>query len=207
VTLAVLILAIVLLLRTSKPPSIAVSPDAVRHAQDKIQQFESAVRQGTENRLELDQPELNSWLKENIALKKDGGSAPMAVQPQGSIIELAKTATGGRAIDESSLQQAQSSIRDIQIELKEDFVRIYALFDLHGVDMSMELEGRLLVQDGYLRLEPSGGKLGSLPLMAGTLRAAVDRLFSSPENREKFRLPPYIQDVRIEKGYLVVTSR
>jgi hypothetical protein len=35
----------------------------------------------------------------------------------------------------------------------------------------------------------------------------ANRLFDSPENREKFRLPPHIQDMRIEHGQLIVTSR
>jgi hypothetical protein len=39
------------------------------------------------------------------------------------------------------------------------------------------------------------------------LRSAADRLFSSPENKEKFKLPPYIQDVRVENGNMVVLSR
>jgi hypothetical protein len=207
ITLVVLILAIVLILRTSKPPAIVIPPDAVQMAEDKIQRFESAARRGTENRLELDQPELNGWLNTNLALKKDGGSGPVTPQTQGSLIELAKTAAGGRALDDVSLQQAQSSIRDIKVELRDDLLRLYAIFDLHGMDMSMELEGRLMAQDGYLRMEPTSGKLGSLPLMAGTLQAVADRLFTSPENKEKFKLPPFIQDVQIENGYLVVISR
>jgi len=207
ISLAVLILAIILILRTSKAPTIAIPPDAVHLAEDKIQRFESAARRGAENRLELDQPELNGWLNANLALRKDGGSGPVTPQTQGSLIELAKTAAGGRALDDVSLQQAQSSIRDIKVELSDDTLHLYAIFDLHGMDMSMELEGRLTAQDGYLRLEPTGGKLGSLPLMAGTLQAVADRLFTSPENKEKFKLPPFIQDVRIESGNLIVISR
>jgi len=207
ISLAVLLLAIVLILRTSEPPTIVIPPNAVHLAEDKIQQFESAARRGAENRLELDQPELNGWLIANLALKKDGGSGPVTSQTQGSLIELAKTAAGGRTIDDVSLQQAQSSLRDIKVELRDDLLHLYAIFDLHGMDMSMELEGRLTAQDGYLRLEPTGGKLGSLPLMSGTLQAVADRLFTSPENKEKFKLPPYIQDVRIEGGNLIVISR
>jgi hypothetical protein len=86
-------------------------------------------------------------------------------------------------------------------------LRIYAVFDFHGVDLSLELEGPLVVRDGYIKLEPTGGKLGSLPLMAGTLQSVTDRLFDSPENKEKFRLPPQIQDIRVEHGQLVVLSR
>jgi hypothetical protein len=75
------------------------------------------------------------------------------------------------------------------------------------MDLSLELEGKPVIRDGYIMLESSGGKLGSLPMMAGTLKSATDRLFNSPQNREKFKLPPDIQDVRIEQGQLIIISR
>jgi hypothetical protein len=75
------------------------------------------------------------------------------------------------------------------------------------MDLSLELEGRPSVQNGYIRLEPVRGKLGSLPLMAGTLKSVANRLFESAENKEKFKIPSDIRDVRIEHGQLVVLSR
>ena|SRR5438093_9972684 len=39
----------------------------------------------------------------------------------------------------------------------------YVLFDLYGKELSLTLEGRLSVQDGYLRLSPTRLMLGSLP--------------------------------------------
>ena len=61
--------------------------------------------------------------------------------------------------------------------------------------------------DEPIRLEPVRGRIGSLPLPAGTLQKAVDKMFESPENREKFRLPSNIRDIKIDRGRLVVTSR
>jgi hypothetical protein len=78
---------------------------------------------------------------------------------------------------------------------------------MHGMDLSLELDGRIEVQDGYVRLQPTGGKLGSLPLKAAMLQSVVDRLFDSPENKEKFRLPPHIEEMSIENGKLIVTPR
>jgi hypothetical protein len=206
VSLAILILILVLMLHRSTPPQVAVLPDSAQQADDKIQQFQSAIIRGTKDRLKLDQPELNGWLSANLALKKpDSPSLPP--QTQESLISLAKAANGGHPIDQASVQEVQSSIRDVKIELRQDTLLLYAVFDMHGMDLSMELEGRLSARDGYMILEPTAGKLGSLPLTSGTLRAVADRLFNSPENREKFKLPPYVQDIGIEKGNLVVTSR
>ncbi len=98
-------------------------------------------------------------------------------------------------------------MRDLKIELFEDSLRAYVAMDFYGKKMSLELEGRLMVKDGYLRLEPTAGKLGSLPLLPGTLESAARRLFDSPENREKFRVPPAIVDIQVKHGNLTVTTR
>ncbi len=195
VSLAGLIVFVFLILHDSPPPQIAIPPDASQHAEAKIVEFQSSVSQGREHRLEMDQPELNAWLSENLALRKPQNSA--AVSPG---------LTESQTIDEKSLEQAQSSIRDVKIELLEDSLRLYAIFDLHGVDLSMQIEGQILVQDGYIRLEPTGGKLGSFPLSAGMLQRVAQRLFDSPENKEKFHLPPHIRDIQIDHGQLIVTS-
>ena len=67
------------------------------------------------------------------------------------------------------------------------------------------MEGRVQVKDGYLHLEPSAGKLGSLPIPRFVLGRAVQRLFESPENREKFKLPQEISDIRVENSELVIS--
>jgi hypothetical protein len=205
--MALLIIAIVLILRPSRSPQIATTPEATKRAEIKIEEFQSSLGQGVEQRLEMDEAELNGWLGDHLALKKPAGSGTALPANQDSLIDLAQTATGGQPVSRETLEQAQSSVRDVKIELQEDTLRIYAVFDLHGMDLSLELEGRPVVTDGYIKLEPTGGKLGSLPLMAGTLKSATDRIFDSPQNKEKFRLSPDIRDVRIEQGQLVIISR
>jgi len=110
-------------------------------------------------------------------------------------------------IDAEELEKAKSSIRDLQVELLEDTIRLYPLFETYGIDLTLEIEGRLHVMDWYLRLDPVSGRLGSLPLPSGTLRRAVDQIFESPENMEKFRLPSGIRDIKIDHGQLLVSSR
>ena len=86
-----------------------------------------------------------------------------------------------------------------------DRVKAYVVFDLHGKDMTLELEGRLGAQGGYLKFEPVSGQIGSLPIPQSTLQSAVQRLMESPDNREKLKLPPDIADLHIENGELVAT--
>jgi hypothetical protein len=76
--------------------------------------------------------------------------------------------------------------------------------NLHGKDLSLELNGHLHAENGYLKFEPVSGKLGSLPPSQSRLDSAVSRLMSSPENRENLRLPPDIADVQIVNGQAVV---
>jgi hypothetical protein len=55
-----------------------------------------------------------------------------------------------------------------------------------------------------MKFVPISGKLGSLPLPQSTLNEAVDKLMSSPENREKLKLPDDINNIQIVNGQAVV---
>jgi hypothetical protein len=207
IILATVILAFYFMLRPSIPPRIVASPEAAKRAEAKIAEFQSSLGQGTANRLEIDEDELNGWLSENLALKQAEGSEREQFQASPSLTDRREPATEDPLAEKAALDQIQSSVRDIKIELLDETLRVYALFDMHGMDLSLELEGRPSVQNGYIRLEPVRGKLGSLPLMAGTLKSVANRLFESAENKEKFKIPSDIRDVRIEHGQLVVLSR
>jgi hypothetical protein len=103
------------------------------------------------------------------------------------------------------VEEVRSSVRDVKVELLEDRVRAYVAFDFHGKDMTLQLEGRLGADNGYLRFEPVSGQIGSLPIPQSTLDAAVQRLMGSLENREKLKLPAEISGLRIENGELLAT--
>ena len=98
-------------------------------------------------------------------------------------------------------------MRDVKVHMAGDQIIAYVLFDLYGKDLSLTLEGRLSVQDGYLRLAPTRLMLGSLPIPRATVDRAVSSLFDSPENRERFRLPPDIRGLKVENSELVITWR
>ena len=101
----------------------------------------------------------------------------------------------------------RSNVRDVKVQLIDDRVKAYVVFDVHGKDMTLQLEGRLGAQDGYLRFEPVSGQIGSLPIPQSTIESAVQRLMDSPENREKLKLPPEIAGLRIENGEIVVSYK
>ena len=101
----------------------------------------------------------------------------------------------------------RSNVRDFKIQLVDDRVKAYVLFHVHGKDMTLQLEGRLGAQNGYLNFELMSGQIGSLPIPQSTLESAVRRIMESPENREKLKLPPQIADLRIENGEVVASYR
>lgn len=181
-TLAVLIAAIVLVLHKSPPLAVKVDPEAASRLQGKLNSPSPPNGEGTPEPLHLDEAELNSYLLQNLALQ------PLVSK-------------------DTSIAEVQSSVKDIQIALEGDLVKTYVVFDFHGADLSLLLDGRIHVEDGYLRFEPVSGRLGSLPLSQFTLNQAVQKLMSSPLNKEKFRMPPEIKDIRVENSELVVTYR
>ncbi|MFH1574275.1 MAG: hypothetical protein ABIG68_09845 [Acidobacteriota bacterium] len=171
----------------STVPGGPVDPVALQRAELKVLEHQRLSGTSRPHRLELDQPELNSWLGGHLAL------AP----PRGAEVP---------SEDSEAIERAQSTVRDVKIELLEDSLRAHVVFDLYGVDVTLLLEGRLFARDGYVRFEPSRGKLGMLPLPESSIRSAMQRLFDSPENREKFRLPPDVKEIGVRGGRLYLVS-
>jgi hypothetical protein len=186
-TIAGLVVTLFLILRPSSPPRVSATPEATRRADAKVREFQMSLQGSSEGTLEMDEAELNGWLGANLAIPTMPGKDDPAPEPD--------------------LEQVQSSVREVRIQLLDDSLRAYVLFQILGKSLSLELEGRLMVQDGCLRLEPTSGRLGSLPLLPGTLQSAAQRLFDSPENKEKFRLPPHIRTLTVDQGRLIVSAR
>ena len=171
------------MLRRAPAPQVTVSPQAAQSAQRKLESLvvpPSLSRAPNESRrIELSEEELNSYLAAHLAL-------------------------GGAEGEEPTVEQLRSSVHDVKVTLQGDQVGVFAVYSLAGKDLTLQMEGRLHVVNGYLRFEPTGGNLGDLALPQSALSAAVSRLFENPENREKFRVPPEIRDVRVENGALVI---
>ncbi len=206
-SLGIFVIALFLLLRPAAPPRIPVTSEDVQRADAKVRHFQASLQESRPERLEMDESELNGWLGANLAIPQaQGVDSPPPPKKEGAVTPPARE--GSAAADASAgLEEVQSSVRDVKIRLQDDTLRAYVLFDLYGKNLSLELEGRLAVRDGHLRLEPTRGWLGSLPLPQGTLESAAQHLFDSPENKEKFLLPETIRDIHIERGQLVVSSR
>ena len=205
--IALLLLVLFLIFHRSTPPPVPLDPQAAASAAVKISQAQSAAQQNQPHQVTLNSLELNSYLNSNLQLQSappKSGETPAAATGPASALSPQAGAASEPASAAPNIDDVQSAVKDVQVNLVGDLVKAYVTFDFHGKDMSLELDGHLSSENGYLKFEPTAGQLGSLPLPQSVLDAAVDRLMSSPENREKLRLPPGVNSIKIVDGQVVM---
>ena len=210
-TFAGLVLILVLVLRKSPAPVDQTDPAAAARVEQKFAAADQANAAGQSGQaVTLDRVELNSYLAQNLQMEGSGpaASAPSAVAsgPLG-LASSPSTDPSSAPAAGATLEQVQSSVKDVKVDMDGDLVKAYVIFDFHGKDLSLELEGHLGSQDGYLKFQPVAGQLGDMPLPPSVLEQAVDKLMASPENREKLRLPADINDIQIVNGQAVVSYK
>ena len=184
---------LLLILRQTPPLSIQTDPQAADRVAEKMAQLQMAVQASQSHAMTLNEAELNQWMRDNLAIasahqaQQAGVPAPVGSEP--------------------SVQEVQSALKDVRMNLMGNQLRAYALFALYGKEISLQFDGTIETQGGYIRLKPTAGKLGSLPIPSSTLNYVVHQLFDSPQNRDKFQLPPQIESIRIENNTLVIATR
>ncbi|HEX8763767.1 MAG TPA: hypothetical protein VF740_01345 [Candidatus Acidoferrum sp.] len=199
-TYAVVVVTLILALHKTPPPPVETNPQAAARAEQKFEDAERAVANGQSAIVRVDETELNSYLSSHLELSGKEGAKPAAPAEQ-------PADSDGSAPTAQDVEQMRSNVRDFKIQLEDDRVKAYVLFNVHGKDVTLQLEGRLSAQNGYLNFQPVNGRIGSLPIPQSSVESAVRRLMESPENREKLKLPPQIADLRIENGEVVATYR
>src|SRR6266481_901161 len=184
-TYAAAIVTLLMVFHAVPPPVIATSPQAAARVEQKVEAVEQAVASGQSATLSLDQVELNSYLASHLDISPNRltNAAPNST-PRSDANSNLPTPSGTPA---EQVEQVRSSVRNVKVELVEDRVRAYVVFDFHGKNLTLQLEGRLASANGYLRFEPVSGQLGSLPIPQSALETAVQRMMDSPENREKLK--------------------
>jgi hypothetical protein len=208
------LITLILVLHTAPPPVVETSPQAAARVEQKFEQVEQAVASGQPATMRMDQTELNSYLALHLDIASNAPATPTpapSTTPNANSAGTANSATAGiptpTGTTAEQVEQVRSAVKDVKVELIEDRARAYVVFDFHGKDLSLQLEGKLGARDGYLRFEPVGGQIGSLPIPRSTLETAVQRMMDSPENREKLKLPANMADLKIENGEVVATYK
>jgi hypothetical protein len=193
---------------------VQTTPQAAASAEAKVQQVQTSVEQGQPATLRLNESELNSYLASHLNLAPVQAASVAPAQSAPPAATTAPATDPAAALTESSgsgapsaadIEQARSSVRDVKVQMEGDLVKAYVVFDVHGKDMTLVLQGHLGANNGYLDFQPVSGQIGSLPIPQSTLVEAVKRMMDSPENREKLKLPSDISDLHVVNGELVTT--
>lgn len=202
-SVACAILGLLLIVWPTSPPRIQIDPASAARASHKVREFTAAAQNGKAGNLEMNEAELNAWL--GTILDLPSSRAMETRNPESSHQNIGLAGYDNPSPETlPSREEVQSNVSDVRVTLNGDRVRTHVTFSLYGAPITFQLEGRLRALNGYLRLEPTAGRLGSFPIPAFTLGNAVDRLFTSQENREKFRLPAGIEDIRVVDSQLKV---
>jgi hypothetical protein len=195
------LIVLILLLHKPAPPVVATTPEAAARAEQKFQDVQQSVAQGQPATLHMTETELNSYLASHLVLPANGNAQSGAGNAVPSATPDAAPNPDQTTMDD--VEQMRSNVKDVKVQLVDDHVRAYVVFDVHGKDMTLQLVGKLGADNGFLRFEPVSGQIGSLPIPQATLEAAVRKMMESPENREKLKLPSDISDLKIENGEVV----
>jgi hypothetical protein len=215
-TYACAAVTLLLVLHKAPAPQIETSLQAAARVEQKFEDVQQAVNNGQPATMRMDQTELNSYLASHLEIPSNPpATAAPAPAPSANPNPSTPGASDSRASampapsgsTEEQIQQVQSTVKDVKVELVEDRARAYVVFDFHGKELTLQLEGKLGAQDGYLQFEPVSGQIGSLPIPQSTLEAAVRRMMESPENREKLKLPTDMSGLKIENGEVVATYK
>jgi hypothetical protein len=208
---------VALVLRKSPPPNVANDPAAATRVEQKFAAADQAKAAGQPAQVQLDTTELNSYLQQNLqtgGAPEPSANIPLPAAPSPGVPVGGASAdpnAGALAAlssnDAATVEQVQSSVKDVNVTMEGDLVKAHVIFDFHGKDLSLELDGHLGSQDGYMKFIPVSGKLGSLPLPQSMLDAVVSKMMESPENREKLKLPADISDIQVQNGQAVVSYK
>jgi hypothetical protein len=199
------LIVLILLLHKSAPPAVSTTPEAAARAEQKFQDVQQAVAQGQPATLHMSETEVNSYLASHLVLPAANANAPTP----GATTNAAPSSAGADGAlnaeqpTTDDVEQMRSNVKDVKVQLVDDHVRAYVVFDVHGKDMTLQLVGKLGADNGFLRFEPVSGQIGSLPIPQAVLEAAVRKMMESPENREKLKLPSDISNLKIENGEVV----
>jgi len=175
---ALFLLGLALLFHVTPPPVVHIDPAAAQRLTEEIKRAEAEVASGKTATILADETEINSAIAVYLRAPLDRSSS-----------------------------EVEGGVRDIKLSMSHERLRIYALLNLHGKDISILLEGKVRTVDGRLDFQPISGRIGAVPLPRSTLVNALNRAMTDSESRSFLQLPPNVRDVKIEDGKIAVVYR
>lgn len=197
------LITLLMVFHKSAPPVVQTSAQAAARVEEKLAEVDQELNAGQPATLRMDETELNSYLVSHLELRDTPAILPPANTPTAS--SPSETPVAAPTADE--IQQMRSNVRDVKVQLAADRVKAYVIFNVYGRDLTLQLEGRLNAQNGFLNFDPISAQLGAFPIPPSSIRKAFERMLESRENREKLRLPENVSELHVENGQLVATYK
>src|ERR1700733_15788700 len=135
-SVAALALTLILVLHTSPAPNIPYNANAAASAEKKFEAADQAKAAGQPSQVQLDRSELNSYLAQNLQL--EGKPTEIPAPPQAASMDNVPTV--GSAVppddpasafpggDQATLEQVQSTVKDVTVDMEGDLVKAYVIF-------------------------------------------------------------------------------
>jgi hypothetical protein len=184
---AILVVGFFLLFHKPTLPAFKIDPVDGGRLEAKIKLAQEAAATAPQV-LRVNEGEVNSYFDSKLALYHSAS----------------KLSAGGTG---STVRGTQATVKDLKFNLIEDRLHVYVVLDLQGKDMTVELEGKLRTDAGFIHFEPLGGKIGAIPIPRSVLAKALLGMMDSPETRGTMTLPLGISDLKVENGEFVVTYK
>ena len=203
--LAVLIIAVMLMVKKPVPPATFsnISPDVASASatsfDTKLNELERAHRAGYPSEVRLTTDELNS------AFQRSQGQLPST--PLASTTGSAPETPGGAPSSAPQPEEGPPQVKSMQFAMVGDQVVGQFVVPRYGVDIYVTLVGKLSSQDGYVGLKPTLFKVGDLNVPIAWVDSTLQAKLADPENREKLKLPPFVSDIHVENGELVIVEK
>ena len=197
--LAVLVIVVLVMLKKPVPPAAlnhVPPPDPGARAasfDEKLNDLEKAHAGGYPAEVHLTSDELNSAFQRSQAQLPPAASAPAGnAQP---------------ATPPAAQPEAPPQVKSMQFAMQGNEVVGQFVVERYGMDIYVTLSGQLSSKDGYVGLKPTLFKVGDLTVPIDWVDSTLQSKLSEPENREKLKLPPFVSDIRVEDGELVIVEK
>ena len=207
-TLAASLAALFLVLKKPQPVATPQTPAAVaanaQSLQNKLDQLEQARTPGqTPAEVHLTADEVNAAVAQATAALP-AAAAQAASSPTGSTA-APTTATEGLPLPAGVSGSDQPTVKDYQVSFEGDEVKGQFLTQVGGKDLWVTLKGRLDSKDGYATFNPTEFKVGDLNVPVSLVNDALQKKLM--EQRDRLKLPDYVNGVKVENGELVMTQK
>jgi hemolysin activation/secretion protein len=189
--LLALVLVIVFALKKPDPPAPPLPPQAVK---EQAQQFESKLQQ-----IETAQQNGNPPDPDAMTFTSNEVNAFIQDATERAKAEAARSGVSGGT--------AQDEVKNTQVAFTGDEVITQAVTERYGRDVYVTVRGRLAVENGYLRFQPTAFKVGDLSVPVSLVDPTLQKKLNEPEMREKLKLPDFIREIRVENGQLVIVPK